>query len=296
MSFRDPNWLGRTASLITSGRCGADMRPSCRQGEHGNSYEQSCRGMVIAGLVALVWLSGCARLELIGEPEGAESQVTLDSLKAAVREGQRATTDLRTELADRRKELADAQVARAQLQGMLRETESRLTDARHIIELQREELAAARVDRERVEESGRQLHSRLRRLETRLAQARRQGEMIPSAYIPRHSGELAQSVHVSPQRAPSLVGQPAMATEPFSADPIVGTVRVQAEADVPRIIIVREGDTLWRLARRHGVDLEELRQINALQDTRIVAGWTLRLPVPVSAAEIRASGPQLMER
>ena len=209
MSFRDPNWLGRTASLITSGRCGTDMRPSCRQGEHGNSYEQSCRGMVIAGLVALVWLSGCARLELIGEPEGAESQVTLDSLKAAVREGQRATTDLRTELADRRKELADAQVARAQLQGMLRETESRLTDARHIIELQREELAAARVDRERVEESGRQLHSRLRRLETRLAQARRQGEMIPSAYIPRHSGELAQSVHVTFTPESAVVGRPA---------------------------------------------------------------------------------------
>ena len=296
MYFRGPNWLGRTESLITSGNgCGTDMRQRCGQGEHGNSYEPSCRGLAIAGLVALVWLSGCARLELIGEPEAAESQVTVDSLKAAVREGQRTTADLRTELADHRKELADVQVARAQLQGMLRETEGRLTDARHIIELQREELAAARVDRERVEESGRLLHSRLRRLEKLLAQARRQGEIIPSAYIPRHSGELAQPVHVSPHRAPSLVGQPAMA-ERFSADPIAGAVDVQAGADVPRIILVREGDTLWRLARRHRVDLEDLRQINGLQDTRIVAGWTLRLPVPVSAAEIRASGAQLMER
>ncbi len=296
MSFRDPNWSERTAFPTTNGKdIGNDMSHSDQLSERGISYKRMCWRLTVAGFLSLVWLSGCARLPLVGELQGTDLQVTVDSLKSAVRDGQRLTADLRVELADRRKELADAHVARAQLQGMLRETENRLAEARHIIELQREELVAARVDREHVEESGRQLHSRLRRLEKVLAQARRQRDILPSAYVPRHAAELTQPVHVS--SATPLVAHPTMATEPFPADPLGAASKVsQAEPESPHIIVVREGETLWRLARRHRVDLEELRQINGLQDNRIVTGWTLRLPVPTHAVDMGASGPQLMER
>jgi LysM repeat protein len=273
---------------------GNDMSHSYHPSERGISNKYMCCHLAVGGLIALIWLSGCAPLQPVGEPEGTDLQVTVDSLKSAVRDGQRMTADLRIELADRRKELADVHVARAQLQGMLRETENRLAEARHIIELQREELVAARVDREHVEESGRQLHSRLRRLEKLLAQARRQGDIIPSAYVPRHSAELTQPVHVSPQEAPLVAP---MTADPFSADPIRAASKdPQSETESSHIIVVREGETLWRLARRHRVGLEELRQINGLQDDRIVTGWTLRLPVPTRTADMRASGPQLMER
>jgi LysM repeat protein len=206
----------------------------------------------------------------------------MDSLKSAVRDGQRVRTDLRIELADRRKELADVHVARAQLQGMLRETERRLADARQIIELQREELEAARTDRVRIEESGRQLHGRLRRLERLLARAKRlreTGEVIPSGYAPRPSTELIQPLHVSPSDAP-VVTQPVMTTD----------------IEAPRSVVVHEGETLWRLARRHQVDLDALRQLNGLRDNRIATGWTLRLPASTHAAGMHASGSRRMVR
>lgn len=292
MSFPVPNWSGRTEFRITSGNNPVhDM--SHRYHRHGKrpcSDEWICRRIVMAGFLALLSLSGCARLGPNIESGAADAQVTMDSLKSAVRDGQRMTTDLRIELADRRKELAEVHVARAQLQGMLRETERRLAEARQVIELQREELEAARTDRERIEQSGRQLHSRLRRLEKLLAQTRGQretGKVIPSGYAQRPSAELIQPLHVSPPGS-SVVAQPVMAAEVPDVP--------QADSEAPRVVVVREGETLWRLARRHQVDLEALRQLNGLQDNRIVTGWTLRLPASARAAGIHASGSRRMVR
>ena len=290
MYFRDPNWSERTAFPTTNGN---NMSYDYQRSERAISHARVCRHLMVAGMSALVWLSGCAAFQSVDGPEGGDLQVTVDSLKSAVRDGQRVTTDLRMELADRRKELADAHVARAQLQGMLRETENRLAEARHIIELQREELVAARVDREHVEEAGRQLHSHVRRLEKLLAHAKRQRNVLPSAYVPRHSTELTRPVHIS--SGTPLVAQPTMVTEP--ADLRGATSKEsQPELESQQIIVVREGETLWRLARRHRVDLEELRQFNGLQDDRIVAGWTLRVPVPTRGDDMGASSPQFMER
>ena len=286
MSFPVPNWSGRTGFPTTSGNMEMLRHDMSHRRHHdgkrsGSDYRM-CRRIMTAGILVLLSMSGCARLGPNIESGAADAQVTMDSLKSAVRDGQRMTTDLRIELADRRKELAEVHVARAQLQGILRETERRLAEARQIIELQREELEVVRTDRVRVEASGRQLHSRLRRLEKLLAQARKQretGEVIPSGYAPRPSAELIQPLHVSPPASPVAV-QPAMATD----------------IEAPRIVVVREGETLWRLARRHQVDLEALRQLNGLQDNHIVTGWTLRLPASAHAAGIHASGPRRMVR
>ncbi len=47
-----------------------------------------------------------------------------------------------------------------------------------------------------------------------------------------------------------------------------------------RTIVVQGGDTLWRLARRHKVDLDALKTLNGLPTNLIVVGRTLRLPEP----------------
>jgi hypothetical protein len=44
------------------------------------------------------------------------------------------------------------------------------------------------------------------------------------------------------------------------------------------------------------VDLDELRQLNALQDNHIVTGWTLRLPAWAQAVEFRAVGARRIIR
>ena len=267
-----------------------------RQGGRVKPFGMVPRGLriVLAGVVLAAWSFGCARLEPMIEPEAADLQVTVDSLKSAVRDAQRTVSDLRIELEDRRKELADVQVGRAQLQGMLREAERRLLDARHIIDLQREELASARVEREHVAQSGRRLHSRMRQLEKLLSQGRKQaapnGEMAPAGYAPHESPQITTVPMSVPQSVASKASDTARTTDAF----VSGELSTPGSnnftlAGNQRTVIVREGETLWRLARRHKVDLEELRRINGMTDNRIVTGSTLRLPESRSPFRFRAS-------
>jgi LysM repeat protein len=248
---------------------------------------------IFVGILAVAWCMGCARVEPIGGPESADLRVTVDSLKSAVRDAQRTVADLRIELEDRRKELADVQVGRAQLQGMLREAERRLLDARHIIDLQREELASARVEREHVAQSGRRLHSRMRKLEKLLAQGTKQpapnGETAPTAYAP-YEPPAAATIPMSVRQ--SVVSKtPAGA---MTANASLPEVSETSEFKIPvsvRTIVVREGETLWRLAHRHRVNLDEFKKINGITDNRIVAGSTLRLPESQARYRFRPQSP-----
>ncbi len=246
-------------------------------------------GLRLGCWVASVWIlsqsAGCARLTPGPESGQSDLQMAADSLKLAVREAQRTAGDLRTELEEQRKDLADAQVARAQLQGMLRETERRLGEARQIIELQREELVSARVERERVAQTLRPLHSRLRQ---------------SASVVPYQKKMTAPGADVVEPASTSLrekraVWPPSREDEPAPpADPVEAEVGLTAEGSGPiptslpavvpvvglRTVIIQDGDTLWRLSRRHRVSLEELRSLNGLSGNRIVTGRMLRLPEP----------------
>ncbi|WHZ21048.1 MAG: hypothetical protein OJF47_000160 [Nitrospira sp.] len=242
-------------------------------------------GCWVVGVLSLSLWGGCARLEPIADPAPSDLQVTADSLRTAVREAQRTAADLRTELDEQRKELADVQVARAQLQGMLRETERRLTEARQVIELQREELATARIERERVAQAARPLHSGLRESATLVPYRGKKSPsgldvVVPAAVGARERVEVPplpadeDSVPHSPV-VPADVGPVSEESQPASVSPH------EVPAVVPvRTIVVQEGETLWRLARRHKVAMEVLRVLNGLSDNRIVVGRTLRLPEP----------------
>ncbi len=235
-------------------------------------------------LIVPLW-AGCAPLEPIAESAHADVQVAADSLKMAVREAQRTAAELRAELDQQRKDLADAQVARAQLEGMLRETERRLGDARQIIELQREELASARIERERLAQTVRPLHSRLRQSALMVPYQGKTTQSGPDGVVPASAGlrekavvwplpkeeeSASQSVPVAADAGPvSEESKPAPSPTP------------EVAAVVPvRTIVIQDGDTLWRLSRRHKVALETLRSLNGLPNNLIVAGRTLRLPEP----------------
>ena len=69
---------------------------------------------------------------------------------------------------------------------------------------------------------------------------------------------------------------------PVAEEATQGPAPVQEVVPVApiRTVVIRDGDTLWRLSRRHKVSLDALRSLNDLRDNRIVTGRTLRLPEP----------------
>lgn len=242
-------------------------------------------GCWVASVCVLSLSSGCARLTPSPESGHSELQMTADSLKLAIREAQRTAGDLRAELEEQRKDLAEAQVARAQLQGMLRETERRLDEARQIIELQREELASAHVERERMAQMLRPLHSRLRQ----------SASVVPyQGKVAMPGAEVVGPASMDPREKrtvwpPSREGEFAPPAEPLEVYPVTTTEESRATPAllptvVPvvgiRTVVIQDGDTLWRLSRRHKVSLEELRFLNGLPSNLIVTGRTLRLPEP----------------
>lgn len=68
------------------------------------------------------------------------------------------------------------------------------------------------------------------------------------------------------------------APEPASSKPAADA------AEEGQIYTVKSGDTLSRIARRHGVRLSDLREANNLRTSRILVGQKLRIPEPEQAA------------
>lgn len=53
----------------------------------------------------------------------------------------------------------------------------------------------------------------------------------------------------------------------------------EAEASDTRSYKVRNGDSLWRIARQHGLSVDELKSVNGLRDSQIFAGQVIDLPL-----------------
>lgn len=260
--------------------------------EETHGWYPTVRVVVLCAIgVASALFAGCGELEPMLEPEVVDLQLTTDTLKTSVRDAQRMVAELRTDLDVRRRELAEALVARAQLEGRVREAERRVIEARQVIELQREELAAARTVRERVSRSSLQLQGQMKQLQKQLSRMERSG----SAHDGQAAAPLPSSgaVHKGQKSMPV----PAQVNEPseFPETPqMVATTAAVMQAPVPvyhepsseaeqqraptQHVSVKPGDTLWRIARKYRVTVEDLRTLNQMTDNRIVIGQALWLP------------------
>ena len=56
------------------------------------------------------------------------------------------------------------------------------------------------------------------------------------------------------------------------------TKRSSAKAQRPRTHTVAAGDSLWKIARRYDVDIEDLKRINKLNSDQVRRGQILTLP------------------
>lgn len=281
MCFQAPNWSEPMEYPTTNGKAMNIMiQPHVPARRKGVGLRLGC--WLAALLLCESW-GGCAKVTPNHEPAPSDLQVAADTLKVAVREAQRTAAELRTELEEQRKELADAQVARAQLQGMLRETERRLTEARQIIELQREELTSARDERERLAQA---VHPFTGHVKASSAPAPSRSKRSPAAQgaaIPgsvdtremRDDNSLVEQEPAAPQPLPLHREATDSSTAQASAVRVAPLPKGNA---VGRMIVVQGGDTLWRLARRHKVEVAVIRALNGLSGDRILAGRKLRLP------------------
>lgn len=240
--------------------------------------------------ILLLGMSACSSLEdIIIEPEMSDLQLTVDTLKTSLRDAQRMVDELRVEVDARGQELADVQIARAQLEGRIQEAERRLTEARHVIDLQREELASSRSEREQVGRTRAALQNQLKQLQRQLSKVEKQvrGEVSPAAMVsPRDAQpEPATIVHLQDAlRAIQDDGTQVVsgAAIQVSGASSVGEVPVVSQSAVPlRLhVVVKSGDTLWRIARRYHTSVSRLMVLNALSGDRIQVGQALWLTEP----------------
>jgi LysM repeat protein len=235
-------------------------------------------------------MSACSSLEdIIIEPEMSDLQLTVDTLKTSLRDAQRMVDELRVEVDARGQELADVQIARAQLEGRIQEAEHRLTEARHVIDLQREELASARSEREQIGRTKATLQNQLKQLQRQLSKVEKQlrGEVSPAAMVSPRGAQPDPATTVHQQDALRAIqddGAQAVsgAAIQVSGASSIGEVPVVSQSAVPlRLhVVVKSGDTLWRLARRYHTSVSRLMVLNALSGDRIQVGQALWLTEP----------------
>ena len=235
--------------------------------------------------ILLLWMSACSPLEsMIVEPGISDLQLTMDTLKASLRDAQRTAAELRAEVDARRLELADVQIARAQLEGRIREVERRLAEARHVIDLQRAELAHSRSERKQVARTGVPLQNQRKHLyqnsstlgkpakiETSEAMAHGDGE--PELATVHHGHETLtddsrESTHI-PSQSSMGFNAPTVGERQDSSQSSTMTTRLR--------VLIKTGDTLWSLAQRHRTSVKRLMTINALSNDHIRVGQMLWL-------------------
>ena len=240
----------------------------------------------LLGVMSVFW-TACGALEPMDEPEVTDLQLTVDTLKASVRDAQRTASELRNELEASRKNLAEAQVARAQLEGRVREAERRLAESKQVIDLQREELASARTERERLSRTSVLMQGQLKQLHKQLSKLGKideegQPSGLSPANVPSRKTQKAMVV-------PAQTSSPArsLPERNLSATPAT-LVRMPSVRDSSynrrpgdhesRYVTVKTGDTLWSIAHKHHVDVNRLRATNQLAGNRIEIGQALKLP------------------
>jgi nucleoid-associated protein YgaU len=248
----------------------------------------------VAWLFGVFFVTGCAG----SGPTIKDYQVIAQALQAEARQAQRTITDLEAQRQAVQRDLGEARTAKARLEGEMLDAERRLLEARHIVELQREELSRATAERQRVTQAAReeqvQLHAQLQiqtqaqlieisRLNQQVTevQAERARLQAMDELIARQATEMAElkaAVQKS-LRAPGL--KPANDSPPeFRPSGFTAAISVYEGLSPMKTLTVRRGDSLWMLARRYRVALDDLIELNRLETDLIVPGQKLRLPDP----------------
>ena len=235
-------------------------------------------------LIGLFLWAGCAG----PQPSARDLQVIESASKAESMQAQRTILDLHAEIQGLQRDLGAARAAQARLEGELREAQHRVQEAQHQVDAQREELTRVREERDRLAQTGREVQGQLvelGRLRQQAADAEGSQARLQAmeAAVEKQARELAELKAGAQKSAARLKRK--LSTVELAVSSTEGALDRPVSTGAPpssslRTVIVRPGDTLWDLARKHRVQLTELMTVNKLASDRIRPGQELILPEP----------------
>ena len=235
-------------------------------------------------VILLLFAAGCAGSGALVQ----DLQVTNAALKSETQQAYRRITELQVELQTLQRELGVARGAQARVEGELREGQRRVTDAQHVVDLQRDELTKSRDERERVVKTSQEMQGQLvelGRLREKAAEAERSQSRIQSleAAVQRQeqlSADLKAMLVKTATEAQQSTSRPAKRKAAKTAVPASHDVADRSLTQAPplRTVTVQAGDTLWHLAKKYRVSLDELRTLNGISTDLIVPEQELILP------------------
>ena len=233
-------------------------------------------------LLQIFLIAGCAA----SGPTIKDYQVMTQALQAEARQAQRTITDLEIQREALQRQLGDARTAKARLEGDVLNAERRLLEARHIVDLQRDELALAADERKRLAQDAREVQAQLTevgRLRQQVAdvQSERIRLQTIEETIARQANEMAELKAAVRESLRASALKPAEVSAPeFRPSAIVTPMAVDSDHHprLSKMVRVRRGDSLWALARRYGIALNDLKTVNRLKTDLIVPGQELLIP------------------
>lgn len=264
-----------------------------RSGPSIQDYQMTQEALKAEGLQAQRTISDLRAQTQALQHELGTSRVIQARLEGELRERDRHLQELRGVVDFQREEMARGREDRDLLVQAGRESlgqaERRLSEARQVVDLQREELAKARDERELLVQAARAVKGqltemgRLRQLVAEAGRDKKRLLMLQTA-MERQANEVAALRTAvqksSPQFESSIPSIPggAMAMPLPAGSTQSGVGGPDSDRAGDGTVTVQSGDTLWGLARKNRVSLEELMSVNGLVKDRIYPGQELILP------------------
>ncbi len=255
--------------------------------------------ILFSGLFVLM-LGGCS--QKYTKPVTAETPndqiASLPAHAVLLQEARLEAEQLRAELASLKillaKQSGELRTIQEQGQGFKQRELERGTELQNI----RSELLASQDERDQLRRRNTELEGQIAGLantnrlvaEIQTLRTSFQQVMTSLKHLTTDLTLIKKAMHVpSNNPAPQKVALPAASSHRPSHDAFA--------PDATGRIVIQEGDTLWKLANRHHVTVEELKDWNQLSSDLIMTGFRLRVsspetPAPSPAPEQAASVPQ----
>lgn len=96
--------------------------------------------------------------------------------------------------------------------------------------------------------------------------------------------QIGQKLQIPQSSAAETMATAAASVIPLTSDPAGAATALAASADAGQIYTVKSGDSLWKLARQHGLSVAAIKQANNLSSDMLKIGQQIRIPTAGAAA------------